>query len=54
MMIEVSATKLREMGLDDLKILAQQLGINLTGLEDRESAIRTRLVENAVEIEPEE
>lgn len=54
MMIEVTAEKLRAMSLEDLKVFAQQLGINLNGLEDRESAIRTRLVQNAVEIEQEQ
>lgn len=48
----MSAQELRGMDLNALKAFAQKLGINLTGLEDRESAVRTRLIQNAVEIEP--
>lgn len=48
----VSADKLRAMSLPELKEMAQGLGISLAGLEDRESALYTRLMQHAVEVEP--
>lgn len=50
--MDISAAKLRSMDLRELKELAQKLGINLTGLEDRESALYTRIVQHASEVTP--
>lgn len=51
-MFDISSDKLRAMKLPELKELAQKLGISLAGLEDRESALYTRLMQHAVEVEP--
>lgn len=45
--LEYTAAQLRDMNLSDLKRLAQELGISLAGLEDRESALYTRLMQHA-------
>ncbi len=51
MMFEISAEKLRAMDLHELKEFAQKIGISLAGLEDRESALYTRLMQHAAVIE---
>jgi hypothetical protein len=52
MEVVISAEQLRKLDLGGLKEMAQQLGISLAGLEDRESALYTRLMQHAVEVEP--
>lgn len=51
MEIELDAGKLRNMSLTELKTLAQQMGISLQGLEDRTSALFTRIMSYAHVIE---
>lgn len=51
MEIELDADKLRSMDLSELKTLAQKMGISLQGLEDRESALFTRIMQHATVIE---
>lgn len=51
MMREISADQLRSMSLDELKVFAQEIGISLNGLEDRTSALYTRLMQHASMIE---
>jgi len=52
MEVVVSADELRKMTLGQLKELAQKLGISLAGLEDRTSALYTRLMQHAASVEP--
>lgn len=53
-MLEISADKLRTMSLPELKEFAQKIGVSLAGLEDRESALYTRLIQHASVIEDDE
>lgn len=52
MEVVIDADKLRKMTLDQLKEFAQKIGVSLAGLEDRESALYTRLMQHAAEVEP--
>lgn len=54
MMLEISAERLRKMTLTELKEFAQKIGVSLAGLEDRESALYTRLIQHASVIEDDE
>ena len=51
MTLDIDADKLRAMTLPELKALAQKIGISLEGLEDRKSALYTRLMQHAAVIE---
>jgi len=51
MMRVISAAELQAMSPIEMKRFAQEIGVSLEGLEDRESAIHTRLVQQALEIE---
>lgn len=53
-MLEISSDALRKMSLPELKEFAQKIGVNLNGLEDRESSIYTRLIQHASVIENDE
>lgn len=53
-MLEISADQLRKMSLPELKEFAQKIGVSLAGLEDRESALYTRLIQHASVIEEDE
>ena len=50
----LDAGKLRGMNIRELAQLAQELGINLAGLEDKTSALYTRLMQHASGIEIDE
>lgn len=52
MEVVIDADKLRKMTLPQLKEFAQKIGVSLAGLEDRESALYTRLMQHAAEVEP--
>ena len=49
--VVLDAAQLRKKSLTELVSLAQELGLNLAGLEDRASSIYTRLMQYASEVD---
>jgi hypothetical protein len=50
--VEISGEKLRGMSISELIRLAQELGISLEGVEERVSAVLTRLMAHAHDVKP--